>query len=396
MRDLKKSWLSRLMPRSESEVFAQIVQQHAGMVYGTCLRILQDEDKAADAVQETFFQLVKNAEQITGSVAGWLHRVATNYAIDRIRRDSTRKKREQQYSIEQPHPVEQWNELSGYIDEEMADLDEETRLVLIRHFFEGETMRAIGRELGLSQATVSRRIQSAIETLRNRLGKRGLLVGMPLLVVLLGENAVQAAPAFVMTELGKMAIVGGSAALASGAGVTGASAATGSTAAGGILAGVKAQVVVAAAVVAIGAGTVVTVDHFSQPAQQNQTISPETSSRISEERITETALSYRQGQPKTAIAYYADEVVSDSQPPEMVPNMEEETLDPIPDGGLSEEMILAQVAQTANQEESPRGFGGGMMGGMGGGMGGYGGGMMRARSASPPVPDNANDPNEGD
>ena len=255
MQDVKKGWLGRFRPRSESEVFAEIVQQHAGMVYGTCLRILRDEDKAADAVQETFFQLVKNAEQITGSVAGWLHKVATNRAIDRIRKDSVRKQREQQYSVERPHPVEQWNELSGYIDEEMADLDEETRIVLIRHFLEGGTTRAIGRELGLSQATVSRRIQSGIETLRKGLGKRGLLVGVPLLAVLLGENAVQAAPAFVMTELGKMALVGGSAALASGAGAAGTA---GSTAAGGILAGVKAQAVAAAAVAAIGVGTVVT------------------------------------------------------------------------------------------------------------------------------------------
>ena len=97
--------LKRFASNGDAEAFAEIVKQHAPLVYGVCLRILEDKDKAADAVQDTFFQLVRNAANISGSLTVWLHRVATNKAIDLIRQDSQRKQREIKYAAE-PEKIE--------------------------------------------------------------------------------------------------------------------------------------------------------------------------------------------------------------------------------------------------------------------------------------------------
>ena len=59
--------------------------------------MLTDVDRASDIAQETFLQLTKDAGTVTGSLPGWLHRVATHKAIDQIRRDATRKHREAEY-----------------------------------------------------------------------------------------------------------------------------------------------------------------------------------------------------------------------------------------------------------------------------------------------------------
>jgi DNA-directed RNA polymerase specialized sigma24 family protein len=69
--------LHRFAKTGDAEAFSEVVRRHAGLVYGACLRILADRDRAADVVQETFFQLLRNAGNITGSVPAWLHRVAT-------------------------------------------------------------------------------------------------------------------------------------------------------------------------------------------------------------------------------------------------------------------------------------------------------------------------------
>ncbi len=187
--------LDRFVAKGDSEAFSEIIRQHAGLVYGACIRILEDRDAAADAVQETFMQLLSNASSITGSLPSWLHRVATHLSIDRARKDVSRRKREVRYAAETAAKVKQWDDLSKYVDEEMETIDEQTRDVLIRHFFEGSTTSDIGQHMGVSQATVSRRIESGVNQLRAKLCQRGVIANAAVLSSLLVQNAAEAAPA---------------------------------------------------------------------------------------------------------------------------------------------------------------------------------------------------------
>ena len=86
--------LKRFTGSGDAEAFAEIIRRHAGLVYGAALRILADVDRASDVAQETFLQLTKDAGHVTGSLPGWLHRVATHKAIDELRRDASRRHRE--------------------------------------------------------------------------------------------------------------------------------------------------------------------------------------------------------------------------------------------------------------------------------------------------------------
>ena len=100
-----------------------------------------------------------------------------------------------EYAGDKPVEVSEWEDVSQYVDEELGLLDEQMREILIRHFFEGQTMKDIAADEGLSQATVSRRVESGVAELRGKLKKRGIIVAALTLAGLLGENAAQAAPA---------------------------------------------------------------------------------------------------------------------------------------------------------------------------------------------------------
>ncbi len=261
--------LQRFAATGDAEAFSEIVRRHAGMVYGASLRVLSDADRAADATQETFFQLLQNASEITGSVSGWLHRVATRKAVDVIRRDSSRRKREAQYAADRTVDAQKWQDISPYVDEALDELDAETRLILIGHFFNGRTMTEIAAAGKLSQPTVSRRIERLAEKLKDR----GIIAAAAALTGLLGANAVEAAPAAVLSELGKMALVGSASATAAGS----ASAAIGSTAAKAattaVMAGVKAKIITAAAAVVIaGTGAVITYKHVTNRSKPAETV----------------------------------------------------------------------------------------------------------------------------
>ncbi|MHC4638793.1 MAG: RNA polymerase sigma factor, partial [Planctomycetota bacterium] len=158
MAESESTLLERFVRNGDAEAFSQIVHRHAGLVYGACLRVLDDSNKAADVVQDTFFQLLRNAGKITGSVPCWLHRVATRKALNAVRTDARRKKREAVYSANKPIETDEWEDVSVYVDQALDELDEETRDIIVRHFLESLTMAHIAEDKGVSKATVSRRI----------------------------------------------------------------------------------------------------------------------------------------------------------------------------------------------------------------------------------------------
>jgi RNA polymerase sigma factor (sigma-70 family) len=254
--------LQRFARTGDAAAFSEIIKRHAGLVYGACLRILTDADKAADAAQETFLHLLRNAGQITGSVPAWLHKVATGKAADVVRRDRSRKRREAEYIDRKQHQATEWKHVSPYVDEALAELDEQTAEILVHYFFESRSMAQIGAEEGTSRATVSRRIEAGVVELRRKLRGRGVTIAAAALGSLLGENAAEAAPALVMKELGKIALVGGQAA-------AGGSAVAAKLAASGILAVAKAKIIVAAAVAVVSVGGILVYKHVTRPIEQS-------------------------------------------------------------------------------------------------------------------------------
>jgi RNA polymerase sigma-70 factor (ECF subfamily) len=216
-----------------------------------CLRSLGNKDDASNAVQDTFLQLVRDAAKITGSLPSWLHRTATNRAIDLIRQDSQRKKREFIYaaspeSINAEDEKAAWREISVCIDEELENLDDQTEEILILRFFEGQTMAEIATKFGISQPTISRRIDSGIELLRQKLKSKGIIVSTALFMTLLSKNIVKGAPASILKELGKIAIAGSKATI---------SAKITSSVSIGIA--VKTKIIAGILIVLIGAGSAV-------------------------------------------------------------------------------------------------------------------------------------------
>src|ERR1700722_11722486 len=93
-----KALLSYFVELRIPDAFAKIVRAYAPAVFTTALRILGDSALAQDAVQETFFRLMKHAGEVSESLGGWLHRAVTRLAVDTLRSEKCRKRRELYYT----------------------------------------------------------------------------------------------------------------------------------------------------------------------------------------------------------------------------------------------------------------------------------------------------------
>ena len=74
--------------RRDSAAFAELVSRYYKPVYRMVWRMMNGNPETEDVAQEAFVKLWQNPAQIREAKAlkGWLMRVASNLAIDRLRR----------------------------------------------------------------------------------------------------------------------------------------------------------------------------------------------------------------------------------------------------------------------------------------------------------------------
>ncbi len=202
--------LARYSQRKDAEAFTELVRRHAGLVHGTCLRILGDSHDADDVAQECFMELAMKAGTVATSLPGWLHAAATSRSLGTIRSSARRRKREEVTALnEQTSSSEPtWEAIAFDVDQALADLPEELRLPLVLHYLQGKGQGEVAQELAISQSTVSRRLETGVDELRKKLQKTGIVTSVALLASLLSANGATAAPATLLAALGKMALAG--------------------------------------------------------------------------------------------------------------------------------------------------------------------------------------------
>jgi len=86
--------------RGDLEAFNLLILRYQNLLFGIALRLLNDEDAAADAVQEALISAFRRFDTFRGdSLRSWLARVVVNACYDEMR------KKRRQHSV----PLEQFN-----------------------------------------------------------------------------------------------------------------------------------------------------------------------------------------------------------------------------------------------------------------------------------------------
>lgn len=194
--------LQRYVEFRDAAAFEQLVTRHQRMVMGVAFRILNSAQGAEDVFQETFFQLARLARsiRIPGSLAGWLHKVASNAALQMLLSNKRRASREAN-SIT-PHPLpppgaETTQRLKAVLDQSLGALPEKYRMPIILCYLEGLTHEEAAVKLGCPKGSMSTLLIRGLELLRSKVvRKEGAVSGALLLSVLCAESQA-AAPALI-------------------------------------------------------------------------------------------------------------------------------------------------------------------------------------------------------
>jgi RNA polymerase sigma-70 factor (ECF subfamily) len=180
--------------RGDGEAFSALVLRHQDKVYGLALHLLRDPGEAEEVVQEAFLAALEKLTSFRGDAAftTWLHRVAANAALMRLRR---RRRAPEAVSADpledllprfdaagriEAHPRHDWSkradeqladrEIRLAIEREIQNLPEDYRIVFLLRDVEGLSSEDMAEVLGISVAAVKSRLHRARLVLRERLG----------------------------------------------------------------------------------------------------------------------------------------------------------------------------------------------------------------------------------
>lgn len=155
--------------------FADVVEEHKGMVYSILWHFLRDHSLAEELAQDVFLELHRNWASMKSPqhILFWLRRVTSHRAIDFVRRRKARP----ETSLEQtgePTVLERVHDsfLSSYLERMVASLPEKQRIVIVLRYQEGMELDEIAKTLGMKAATVKTQIFRALELLRVKTAHR--------------------------------------------------------------------------------------------------------------------------------------------------------------------------------------------------------------------------------
>ncbi len=202
MNDQTDSQLLRAYAEQRSEAaFSELVRRHMDLVYSAALRMVCDSHLAQDVTQNVFVALAKSAAHLTDHpvLSGWLHRTAQNIAAQTVRTDVRRRNREQEASaMKELLSAENepgWEDIAPHLDAVLGELNEPDRDALLLRYFERKSAKEMAQTLGISDEAAQKRVNRAVDRMRDAFAQRGVTIGASGLVVLISAHSVQAAPA---------------------------------------------------------------------------------------------------------------------------------------------------------------------------------------------------------
>jgi len=168
--------------RHDQAALAELYRRHGGSLYCAALRVLSVREPAEEVVQDVFLRLWRRPERfdpMRGSLRGFLLTECHGRAVDVVRSDSARRRREEGVaaSVDAPHVME--DDVIDFVCGEkmraaVEALCESEREAIGLAYFGGRSYVEVARALGIPEGTAKSRIRSGLARLRVAVVEAGM------------------------------------------------------------------------------------------------------------------------------------------------------------------------------------------------------------------------------
>lgn len=158
----------------DQRAFTILYDNYSAALYGVILKVVRDEDTAADVLQDSFIKVWRNIDSYTstkGSLFTWLLNVSRNTAIDKIRSQDYQQSQQNQPIESSVSMVDRSAQIETQVDaiglrKVIDTLRPEYRTLIELIYFQGYTQAEVSEELGVPLGTIKTRVKAALTQLR--------------------------------------------------------------------------------------------------------------------------------------------------------------------------------------------------------------------------------------
>lgn len=146
-----------------------LYQKYGPMVLRRCRRLLRDEERALDAMQDVFVRVLQRQDSLKATYpSSLLYRIATNVCLNRIRDERLDMPGDEVLihiaGMEDPEPQ---LDARSILDRLFAKEKESTRTIAVLHFVDGFTLEEVAKEVGMSVSGVRKRLRGLRASLKD-------------------------------------------------------------------------------------------------------------------------------------------------------------------------------------------------------------------------------------
>jgi RNA polymerase sigma-70 factor (ECF subfamily) len=164
--------------RGEADAFEELFRQFQGRVFAWIVRIVRDRGVAEDLTIETFWRIYRTRTRFRpdGSFSAWAYRIATNLAINHLRRRHSRVEVALPDDLAQPGSSDAnvHREMGEQIRRAVLTLPAKLQLVVMLALVEERPYQEIAAAQGIALGTVKSRVFRAVRILRKQLQRMGV------------------------------------------------------------------------------------------------------------------------------------------------------------------------------------------------------------------------------
>lgn len=141
----------------------ELYRRYGPMVLRRCQRLLRDEDKAMDAMQDVFVQVMRRKGKLdTGAPSSLFHRIATNVCLNRLRSDRRRPTDPDDallLTLVDAENLEERSAARALLARIFGREAISTLSIAVLHLVDRMTLEEVAEEVGLSVSGVRKRLR---------------------------------------------------------------------------------------------------------------------------------------------------------------------------------------------------------------------------------------------
>ena len=172
--------LLRRFALGEIDAFETLVRQFQGDIYGWIVRIVREQSIAEDLTVETLWRIYRARQQFRpdGNFAAWARLIATNLALDHLRRKRPEQTLLAEPAIAPPSDHLLQRETREKIQQAFRRLPAKLQVAATLALVEEQPYDEIADALGTSVGAVKLRVFRAVRILRKQLNHLGVRPGV--------------------------------------------------------------------------------------------------------------------------------------------------------------------------------------------------------------------------